>query len=80
LNASKGGFGITVPLPGGGNASINHKPVKHTEKTLGAMTSRDGNSDFAIGMMQEKAQQWINAVRNGHLHHRIIWFSLKVQF
>jgi hypothetical protein len=31
-------------------------------------------------MMQEKAQAWINAVRNGHLHHRNVWFLLKVQF
>jgi hypothetical protein len=29
--------------------------------------------------MQEKAQKWINDVRNGHLHHRNVWFSLKVQ-
>ncbi len=31
-------------------------------------------------MIQEKAQQWINAVRNGHLHRRNVWFLLKVQF
>jgi hypothetical protein len=44
------------------------------------MTSPDGNSVSAIGMMQEKAQQWINAARNGKLHPRNVWFSLKVQF
>jgi hypothetical protein len=79
-NASKGELGITVPLPGGGNAPIKHKPVEHAEKTLEAMTSPNGNSGSAIGMMKEKVQQWINAVRNGHLHCRYIWFSLKVQF
>jgi hypothetical protein len=31
-------------------------------------------------MMQEKAQQWINLVHNGHLHWQNVWFSLKVQF
>jgi hypothetical protein len=31
-------------------------------------------------MMQEKAQAWINTVRNGHLHCQNVWFSLKVQF
>ncbi len=30
--------------------------------------------------MQEKAQNWINAVRNGHLYCCNIWFLLKVQF
>jgi hypothetical protein len=44
------------------------------------MTSPDGNCAAAIGMMQEKAQQWIDAVRNSHLHRRNVWFSLKVQF
>jgi hypothetical protein len=77
-NASKGELGITVPLPGSGNAPINHKPVEHAEKTLGAMTLPNGNSGSAFGMMQEKAHQWINAVRNGHLHCRNVWFSLKV--
>jgi hypothetical protein len=79
-NASKGELGITVPLLGSGSASIDHKPVEHAEKTLGAMTSPNGNSGSTIRMMQEKAQQWINAVRNGHLHCRNVWFSLKVQF
>jgi hypothetical protein len=78
-NASKQELGITVPLPGAGRASINHKLVEHAEKTLGAMMLPNGNSNLAIEMMQEKAQQWINAVRNGHLHGRNVWFSLKVQ-
>jgi hypothetical protein len=44
------------------------------------MTSPDGDSAVSIQMMQEKTQAWINAVRNGHLHHRNVWFLLKVQF
>jgi hypothetical protein len=44
------------------------------------MTSPDGNSKVGIQLMQEKAQSWINDVKSGHLHHRNIWFSLKVQF
>ncbi len=60
--------------------AISHKSAKHGEKTLGAMTSLDGNSAASIKMIQEKAQQWINAVQNGHLHQRNIWFLLKVQF
>jgi hypothetical protein len=80
LNALNDKLGITVPLPGSYNAPTNHKPVKHAEKTLGAMTLPNGNSASAIGMMQEKAQHWINAARNGKLHCRNVWFSLKVQF
>jgi hypothetical protein len=44
------------------------------------MTSPDGDSATSIQMMQDKTQAWINAVRNGHLHRRNVWFSLKVQF
>jgi hypothetical protein len=59
-------FGITVPLPGYGQASICHKLVNHAEKTLGTMTAPDRNRRASIDMMQEKAQMWVNDVRNGH--------------
>ncbi len=76
----RGGFGISVTLPGGNTAVIDHKSIDHAEKTLGAMTSPDGNSGASILLMQEKAQRLINAVRNGNLHRHNVWFSLKVQF
>jgi hypothetical protein len=79
-NTLRGEFGVTAPLPRGKAATIEHKSIDHAEKTLGAMTSPDGESAASIQMMQEKTQAWINAVRNGHLHHRNVWFLLKVQF
>ena len=79
-NNSKEDLRITVPLLGGGNTQINHKPANHAEKTLGATASPNGNSSLAIGMMQEKAQLWKHAVRKGHLHRHNVCFSLKVQF
>jgi hypothetical protein len=42
--------------------------------------SPDGDSIASICMMQDKAQQCINDMRSGHLHHRNFWFSLKVHF
>jgi hypothetical protein len=50
------------------------------EKTLRAMTSPDRNSGTSLQMIQEMAQQWINAVRNGYLHHCNVCFLLKMQF
>ena len=44
------------------------------------MTSPDGTSSSAIQQMQEKAQQWVDAVRNRHIHHQNVWFLLQVQF
>jgi hypothetical protein len=43
LNSSEAKLSLAVPLSGGGNAPIDHKPVEHAEKTLRAMTSPDGN-------------------------------------
>ncbi len=43
------------------------------------MTSPDGNSCTAIRMIQDKAQQWVNDVRNGKLHRHNVWFLLKFQ-
>jgi hypothetical protein len=69
-----------VPLLQKRRAPIAHNSITHAEKTLGAMTSPDGSSRALIKMMQEKVQKWVNNVRNGHLHQRNVWFSLKVQF
>jgi hypothetical protein len=79
-NTFRGEFGITVPLPRSNAVVISHRSAKYGEKTLDAMTSLDGNSAASIKMIQEKAQQWINAVRNKHLHQHNVWFLLKVQF
>jgi hypothetical protein len=79
-NKIRGEFGVTVPLLQNRRAPIAHNPVTHAEKTLGAMTSPDCSSRASIKMMQEKAQQWVNDMRNGHLHHQNVGFSLKVQF
>ncbi len=64
----------------GKEVPIAHKQVDHAEKTLGAMTLPDGNSGASIQLVQEKAQNWINAVRSGHLYRQNVWFLLKVQF
>ena len=68
-----------MPLSGRGQARIGHKAVSHAEKTLGAMTSLNRDSRAAIKLIQDKAQQWVNDVQNGHLHDQNIWCSLKFQ-
>jgi hypothetical protein len=47
-NTARGEFGVNVPLPRGKEAPIAHKNIDHAEKTLGAMTSPDGNSAASI--------------------------------
>ncbi len=79
-NSISGSYGVTVPLPREGSAAIAHRPISHAEKAIGALTSLDSDSASAILQMQEKAQQWVDAVRNSHLHQRNVWFLLGVQF
>jgi hypothetical protein len=79
-NSINGRNRVTVPLSGGGSTAIVHCPITHAEKTLGNLTSPDGGSSGAILQMQEKVQQWVDTVRNCHLHRRNVWFSLGVQF
>jgi hypothetical protein len=78
-NESNTELGVSVPLLGGGSAGIGHKSVSHAKKTLGAMTSPNGNCCAAIRMIQDKAQQWVNNVRNGNLHRHNVWFLLMFQ-
>jgi hypothetical protein len=75
-NKKKEEFGVMVPLPGGREVLIDHKSVDHAKKTLGAMTSPNGDSSASLSLIKEKAQNWINEVRNGHLHRQNIWFSM----
>ena len=79
-NMLNGDFGIKVPLPGENEVPIDHKRVNHAAKTLGPMASPDRNSDMSIRLMEENLQNWINAVKNEHMHRQNVWFSLKVQF
>jgi hypothetical protein len=69
-----------VPLPRWSSPAITHCPISHAEKTLGAVTSPDGTSSSAIQQMQEKVQEWVDAVRNRNIHRRNVWFLLQAKF
>ncbi|KAL9190098.1 hypothetical protein ACHAXT_007309 [Thalassiosira profunda] len=79
-NHLDGDFGISVPLPDRSRAPIKHIPVDAAEKTLGVMSAVNGSGAASIKLMQDKAQGWVNDLRNGHLHRRMVWFSMNVQF
>ena len=52
-NDRKEEFGITVPLPRGKEAPIDHKGVEHAKKTLGAMTLPNGDSSASLSNQQQ---------------------------
>ena len=73
-------YNITIPLPDGSTAQIEHLGVNVPNKTLGSMTCPSGNSEGGINQMQTKSQEWVTTVKEGKLSRRNVWFMMKVQF
>lgn len=71
---------VYVPLPDGSEAEIEHKAADIASKTLGVHSCPCGNSATMLNQMQKKGQKWVDACKNGHLHRRLAWFSVKCQF
>ncbi len=67
---------ITVPMPDGTVAPITHKAVDDAQKTLGVVTWQSGSSNGSLLQMKEKTQKWLDSLTAGHLHQRMMWFSV----
>ncbi|HSN22990.1 MAG TPA: hypothetical protein VLS45_02270, partial [Methylomicrobium sp.] len=73
-------YEMRVPMPDGTTAKIDHLPVTTDKKTLGIWTSPVGSSAGAMTAMREKAQEWVDKAKEGHLKRSDIWFLLDCQF
>ena len=70
---------ISVPMPDGTMAPIEHLSVSKDKKTLGVFTCPTGSSPDQLKLMQEKTQNWIDRSKEGKLSRRDIWFLLDNQ-
>ncbi len=70
---------LFVPLPDGTTAPILHLAVDNTQKTLGVTTCPSGNSAGSLYQMKNKAKKWFDLLTAGHLHCRMMWFSVNRQ-
>ena len=64
-------------MPDGKMAKIDHLPVTESKETLGVWTSPDGSAEVA---MRDKAQKWVDKVKEGTLKRSVVWFLMDVQF
>ena len=67
---------ISVPMPDGTEASIEHLSASKSKKTLGVFTCPTGDFSKQLKSMQEKTQDWIDRAKEGTLSRRDVWFLL----
>ena len=79
-NHTKPEFEMVVPLPDKSVAKIDHLPVTESKETLGVISSPVGDAAGGLVAMQEKAQEWIDKAKEGHLKRTDVWFLLDCQF
>ena len=79
-NHLKPEFEMVVPMPDGSTAVIDHLPITEAKETLGVYSCPDGNSDGALRAMKEKAAEWVDKAKEGHLRRSDVWFLLDCQF
>jgi hypothetical protein len=70
---------ITVPMSDGTVAPIMLRAVDDAQKTLGVVTCPSGNSKGSLQQMKEKTQKWLDSLTAGHLHRRMMRFSVNCQ-
>jgi hypothetical protein len=73
-NHTKPEYEMKVPLPDGSVAKIDHLPVTELKETLGVISSPVGDAAGGLVAMKEKAQEWIDKAKGGHLKRSDVWF------
>ncbi len=73
-------LGIVIPQTDDTVVPITHLGVNDASKTLGSMTCPSGDTSAAIVRIQDKAQEWVDKVKNAGLSRRNMWFLMEHQF
>ena len=73
-------LGIVIPQPDDTVVPIVHLGVNEASKTLGSMTCPSGDTSAALSRIQDKAQEWVDQVKNAGLSRRNVWFLMEHQF
>jgi hypothetical protein len=79
-NHTKPEYEMVVPLPDGTVVEIDHLPVTESKETLGVFSSPIGDAAGGLVAMRDKAQEWIDRAKEGHLKRSDVWFLLDCQF
>ena len=73
-------YDITVNLPNGTQAPIDHLPVDEASVTLGVSSCPSGVASSSLELVKEKALKWANQSRNSHLPPRDMHFGVHRKF
>ncbi len=65
--------------PDGTKSPIKQEKVTESKQTLGIYDSPLGGNKGHLGFIVEKATQWVNRMKNGHLPSHIAWMAYKHQ-
>jgi hypothetical protein len=79
-NHLKPEFEMVVLMPDGLTAIIDHLPITEAKETLRVYSSLNSSSDGVLKAMKEKAAEWADKAKEGHLRRSDVWFLLNCQF
>ena len=69
-------LGLTVKDCYGHSKTIERLDVSDARRTLGVRLAPDGNNDAEVQFLTERAKDWADRVRTGHLPRRLVWESM----
>jgi hypothetical protein len=70
---------LRIMNPDGTKSPIKQEKVTESKKTLGIYDSLLGGNKGHLSYIVEKAAQWVNRMKNGHLPSHIAWMAYKHQ-
>ena len=68
--------GLKVRDCDGNSKTIERLAVSEARRTLGVRLAPDGNNDEEAKFLRERAKDWADRVRTGHLPRRLVWESM----
>ena len=68
--------GLLVKDSEGNSKTIERLEVSDARRTLGVRLAPDGNNEAEARFLKERARDWADRVRTGHLPRRLVWESM----
>jgi hypothetical protein len=70
---------LRITNPDGTKSPIKQEKIAESKKTLGIYDSPSGGNKGHLSFIVDKATQWVNRMKNGHLPSHVAWIAYKHQ-
>jgi hypothetical protein len=70
---------LRITNPDDTKSPIKQEKVTESKKTLGIYNSPLGGNEGHLSFIVDKATQWVNRMKNGHLPSHVAWIAYKHQ-